>query len=1103
ERLRILCGLGRDEKTVVIATPAAAAGFTVPPGELSARTLFCKVGGTADTRTLALSLEKNGYVRSELVDEKGLFSVRGDIVDFFSPESDLPVRIELFGSEIDSVSYFDPDSQRRTGAIGEFSIIPSGEVTVGDPDALAKKLRALASSLRTKNAPKAKEILIRDAQLLEQGVRLADPDKYLPLIFERPATLFDHIGDRLLLVCDSGSVKNAFDEREKLDRETAKALFEEGVLCRGLDKYSAAFSELCAEYEKRGAVFLDNFRRGSFDTPVKHLAVYDMAPTPAWNGSAPAVLEDLESSLFNQRLNIILTGTRAAANALQKLLDEKEISNTIYSGIPNISGSDLRDYLSGRTSGGSGVMLIPGSLSSGLKLSALGVTLTACVKAERAQPAKPSRRRRNDENAFTSLEELQPGNYVVHNYHGIGVYDGIVAMESDGQKKDYIKVNYAGGDVLYVSVTELDALSKYIGNADENGEYRVRVNRLDSVSWQRTKQKVRGQLADIAEDLIRMYSDRLRSEGHAFEPDTDLQRDFELRFEYDETPSQLQAADEIKADMERPCPMDRLLCGDVGFGKTEVALRAAFKCVCEGMQVAILVPTTILAMQHYRTMLARFRDFPVNVAMLSRFCDKDEKAKVLRGLESGTTDIVVGTHSLIAGSVRFSRLGLLIVDEEQRFGVMQKEKFRSLYPSIDILTLTATPIPRTLNFALSGIRDMSSIDEAPMDRSPVQTFVIENDFGILDSAVKSELARNGQVFWLHNRISDIEKTAAMIAEANPGARVDIGHGKMGESELSEVWRRMTDNETDVLVCTTIIETGVDVPNANTLIIEDADRFGLAQLHQLRGRVGRSSRRANAYFAFNPDKEMTETARRRLEAIREYTEFGSGYKIAVRDLEIRGAGNLLGAEQHGAIAAVGYNMFIRLLREAVDVRQRGADRERLPSDLDGTDASGSEQEPSFASGLRGHAHAPSLPAASSDAQQGDNPCPVDLRLNARIPESYIKDTSQRLEMYRKVSSASDEEEFSDITDEFFDRFGEVPASVLTLLEVGRIRSRARSLGITGVKQTDRGICFYVGRQTKEQVVLLSRRLSGRAVFAAGAQNLYRYAVPPATRPDKAC
>ena len=585
-------------------------------------------------------------------------------------------------------------------------------------------------------------------------------------------------------------------------------------------------------------------------------------------------------------------------------------------------------------------------------------------------------------------------------------------------------------------------VSKYIGPREDSA---IKLNRLGGSDWQKQKTKVRTAVKDIAKELIQLYAQRMQQKGFPFPPDGEWQRDFESHFPFDETEDQLRCINEIKDDMERDVPMDRLLCGDVGFGKTEVALRAAFKCVTAGKQCAILVPTTILAWQHYQTILRRMEGFPIDVELLSRFRTPKQQDEILRRVKRGSVDLVVGTHRLVSKDVKFHDLGLVIIDEEQRFGVAQKEKLKQMCQSADVLTLSATPIPRTLNMALSGIRDMSVIEEAPHDRHPVQTYVLEYDPGVISDAIRRELRRGGQVYYLHNDVASIQSTANLIQQRVPEARIGIGHGKMTEEELSEVWRQLLDHEINVLVCTTIIETGVDVPTANTLIIENADRMGLSQLHQLRGRVGRSTRRAYAYLTYTPNKALTEIAQKRLSAIREFTEFGSGFKIAMRDLEIRGAGNVLGGEQHGHMEAVGYDMYVKLLNEAV-----------------------------------------ALMKGEAPARPVDQDCLVDMQVQAHIPESYIDSLSLRLDVYRRIAEVETQEDAMDVMDELIDRFGEPPASVKGLLDVAMLRNAAARLGITEVKQQGDSLLIYKEKFDMQQVAPLIKALGGRVLLSAGSK-----------------
>ena len=609
-----------------------------------------------------------------------------------------------------------------------------------------------------------------------------------------------------------------------------------------------------------------------------------------------------------------------------------------------------------------------------------------------------------------------------------------------GTTKDYLKVQYSGSDVLYVPVTQLDLLSRYTPPGDED---KVKLAKLGGGEWQRTRARVKKATEEMAQELIQLYARRKQAKGFAFPADGEWQQDFEARFEYDETEDQLAATAEIKNDMEHPWPMDRLLCGDVGVGKTEVALRAAFKCIMGGKQCALLAPTTLLAWQHYNTILSRMEAFPVRVELLSRFRTAKQQKEALRGLQAGSVDIIVGTHRLLSKDVRFHDLGLVIIDEEQRFGVRHKEKLKETFIGVDMLTLSATPIPRTLSMAMSGIRDMSTIEEPPFERQPVETFVLEYNPVILAEAIRKELARGGQVYYLHNRVDNIEATAARVRQMAPAARVGVAHGKMSEEELNPVWQKLLDGELDVLVCTTLIETGIDVRNCNTLIIEDADRMGLSQLYQLRGRVGRSGRRAFAYLTFRRGKVLSEVAEKRLSAIREFTSFGSGFRIAMRDLEIRGAGDILGSQQHGHMEAVGYDLYLRLLGEAVS-EQRG------------------------------------------EPVKKSNECTVDIQIGAHLPEEYIGNLSQRIDIYKKIAAIESEEDALDLTDELIDRFGDPPPSVKGLVDVALIRGTAASLGIREISQRGESMLLYPESLDLARIAPLANGLRGRVMVNAGSK-----------------
>ena len=1019
-RLGVLSKIIKGNYSAVVMSAAAAVQLTMPPEALKSRTFTIATGDEIDIEAAVDSLVKAGYTRFDQVDGTSQFAVRGGLIDIFPPGSDEPVRIELWGDTVDSITHFDIATQRRNKMVDSVEIIPSTEVLFENRTKQAKAIRALAENLKGK-AVKAREKLYADCDKLEQGISLHCNDKYLPLAYDSRG-IFDYF-EGILFVCESAKVKEKTNNAQKLLNEEIKWLLDDGVLCKGIDKFTLDFDELTAEYEKCGAVYLDSLPRGSFDTPIRHLANFRSQSLNVWSGTLNQLKDEIFPLLKTNYAVVVMAGTSRAGKALAYDINEMGFAATYYDSRPS-------QFDKGKVS------VITGTMSSGFQLSDCKFAMMTLAKSNQS---KKKHKRFSSKDAVRSLDELSKGDYIVHNVHGIGIFDGIQTMDISGVRKDYIKISYAKGDALYVPVTQLDMVSKYIG---PNNNARVKINRLGSGDWKKTKTRVRESVRDMAKELIALYAKRISTKGYAFSEDTDLQRDFELRFEYEETEDQLRCADEIKGDMEKAAPMDRLLCGDVGFGKTEVALRACFKCIGDGKQCAILVPTTVLAMQHFQTALRRMQAFPVRIEMLSRFVSPTKQKQILDDLAAGKVDLLVGTHRIISKDIQFKDLGLLVVDEEQRFGVAQKEKIKEKFPKVDVLTLSATPIPRTLNMAMSGIRDMSLLEEAPGDRYPVQTYVVEYDFGMLVEAMEKELSRGGQCYYLHNNIDTIDHVAVQIKKAIPDATIGIAHGRMSEEQLSEVWQKLINGEIDILVCTTIIETGVDVANVNTLIIENADRMGLAQLHQIRGRVGRSSRRGYAYFTFVRGKELTEIARKRLEAIREYTEFGSGFKIAMRDLEIRGAGSLLGNKQHGHMEAVGYDMYLKLLEEAV-AEEKGEKEEDT-----------TEQN-----------------------------CLIDIPVDANIPEDYITSTPIRLEMYKAIAGIRSDADANDVYDELTDRFGVPPAPVYGLVEIALMRNTALGLGINEIRQNVGSVNMYLDDVKVEYLVALNEKMRGRATFTA--------------------
>ena len=1026
-RINVLCKMADGDYTAVIACIDAAAQYTIPPYALKKATLKLSCGAVTSVEEITSALVLAGYERASQVEGPGQFAVRGGIIDFFMPDSDNPIRVELWGDEVDTLNYFDIDTQRRTDFIEEISLTPSAEIMIEDRNALADKIEHKAQLLKGKNAPKARELLFRQADDIRNGVFVGSMDKFIGLVYEQTATLFDYANpNTIFFMSESAKTRERLRSYDRLFEEELKECFAQGILCRGFETYSIDKIDINTVLGDNRFVYLENFATSGYELPINELVTFNLKQLSLWSGSVKVLLDDLQELHGKKGSVVILAGTQKAAVSLCEELHEK--------GYEAEYADDIENPADGH------IYVLPGGLSAGFEYPQTKFTLITHGIAR--STGKRKRKRDKNSQQIYSLSELSNGDYVVHSTHGIGVFRGIHKIEIQGVIKDYIKVEYAKGDTLYVPVTQLDLISKYIG-AKENSA--VKINRLGSGDWQKTKSRVRKNVKDIANELTKLYAERMAAPGHAFPPDGEWQRDFEASFEYEETDDQLRCIDEIKGDMERTAPMDRLLCGDVGFGKTEVALRAAFKCVTDSKQCVLLCPTTILAWQHYQTAMNRFEGYPVRIELLSRFRTPKQQADIIKKLAKGEIDMVIGTHRVVQKDVVFRDLGLVIIDEEQRFGVAQKERFKEVCKNVDVLTLSATPIPRTLNMAMSGIRDMSTLDEAPQDRHPVQTYVLEHDDGIIAEAIRRELRRGGQVFYLHNRVESIERCGARLASLVPEAKIAIAHGKMSENELSDIWQRMLEQEINLLVSTTIIETGIDLPNANTLIIEDADHMGLSQLHQLRGRVGRSARRAYAYFTFRPQKVLTEISQKRLNAIKDFTEFGSGFKIAMRDLELRGAGNVLGAQQHGHMEDVGYDMYLKLLGEAL--KEAKGEKKNDFTELE---------------------------------------CLVDVQVQAHIPESYIESLGQRLDIYKRISDIRTQTDARDVADELIDRFGEPPKSVLGLINVALTRSMAALKGIYEIKQQGTSLLLYINNIKNPFVGEIISRFKGSAFLNAGSK-----------------
>ena len=1010
KRLRLLYGLASGTVRTLIASVDALCLRTMPREVLYGACVTLRTGAEYDLDELTARLTRAGYSRTSLVEGAGQFALRGGILDVYSPAFDQPVRAEFFGDELDAMGFFDPITQRRTENTDEAVLLPVAETIAAlHPDGiegLCGELEALIARQKRRKTPNEAlmQTLAADVERLRNGAAFAAADRYLSLIYPQKVTAANYISkDAAVFFCDHGNLVRAAKARAEDLGLSLDSFLESGKLAGELCDFMDSPEELAECFTQSGVIYFDSFLSARFpeSLPPKRIFSITAKQLPGYGGNLETAVQDLKHYAKNDFGCLVLCGGQRRGEILKGMLAEQ--------------GVDALLAFPAKTLPQAGqILLTDGSLPAGLEYPELKLAvltegqLMARQPAKKARPKKATNRRKLD-----SFTDLTPGDLVVHEHHGIGRYVGMEQMKVDGAVKDYVKIAYQGTDFLYVPATQLDLVSKYISGSGEDAP--VRLNKLGGDQWQKAKAKAKAAAKDLAKGLIQLYAARKRLPGFAFAADSPWQQEFEESFEYAETDDQLRCIDEIKHDMESPAPMDRLLCGDVGFGKTEVALRAAMKCILDGKQVAILVPTTVLAQQHYVTATSRFGSFPVTVDVLSRFRTPAQQKKTLFDLESGKIDLIIGTHKLLQKSVRFKDLGLLIIDEEQRFGVTHKERLKEISRGVDVLTLSATPIPRTLNMALSGLRDMSTIEEPPQDRYPVQTFVLEHNERLLDDAIRRELERGGQVYYLHNRIENIDRCAAQLKERLPDAEIAVAHGKMNEEQLGDVMQRMAEGEVQVLVCTTIIETGLDIPNVNTLIIEDADRLGLAQLHQLRGRVGRSSRHAYAYLTFRRGKVLSEIAEKRLSAIREYAEFGSGFKIAMRDLEIRGAGDLLGAEQSGHMLSVGYDMYLKLLEDAV-LEERGEK---------------AMQEPE---------------------------CTADLNVTANIAKSYVTSGEQRMDLYRRMAAIRTEADAEDLLDEIVDRYGDPPRGVMNLIAIALLRARAAACGITEITQKDASVIF---------------------------------------------
>lgn len=997
QRIEALNYWSKNKNGIMIAPMAGLRKILPSKEQWSSYQIKLTTGEDIGIEALLLQLVKMGYVRSGMVSTPGEFSMRGGILDIYPLTETDPVRIELFDTEVDSIRYFSLDDQRSKNKVNEIYIGPATELPIEDDQfhLIIQKLQdSLATSLTKMKDAKLKGQLSQNIGFeLEQLRNGQKPDqlfKYLSFAYRN--SLIDYLPQQGLIFIDEISrVHEMNDSLEKEEAEWYTSLLSEGMIVHDV-KISHQLTSILHK-QPHPIVYLSLFLRHVPNTNPQNILNVSCKQMQSFHGQMNVLKTEIDRWKKGKFSILLLGSDEERVKKLQRVLDDYDIE-----------AATLRaeqELLPGV------VQIAQGGIQTGFELPLQKVVVITEQELFNKK-TKISTRRQKLSNAerIKSYSELKVGDYVVHVNHGIGKYLGIETLTINGIHKDYLHLRYQGSDKLYVPVEQIDLVQKYVGSEGKE----PKIYKLGGTDWKRVKKKVESSVQDIADDLIKLYAEREAAVGYAFAPDSDMQREFETNFPYQETEDQLRSIQEIKKDMERARPMDRLLCGDVGYGKTEVAIRAAFKAIADGKQVALLVPTTILAQQHFETMRERFQEYPINIGLLSRFRTRKQQNDTIKGLKDGTVDIVVGTHRLLSKDIIYRDIGLLIIDEEQRFGVTHKEKIKQLKTNIDVLTLTATPIPRTLHMSMLGVRDLSVIETPPENRFPVQTYVMEYNGGLVREAIERELARDGQVYFLYNRVEDITRKAEEISMLVPEARVACAHGQMTENELESVMLSFLSGEFDVLVSTTIIETGVDIPNVNTLIVFDADRMGLSQLYQLRGRVGRSNRVAYAYFTYRKDKVLTEVAEKRLQAIKEFTELGSGFKIAMRDLSIRGAGNLLGAQQHGFIDSVGFDLYSQMLKEAIEERKAGHEVEEHRS------------------------------------------VEIDLEVDAYIPDIYISDGHQKIEMYKRFRGLLTLEDIEELQEEMVDRFGEYPDEVAYLFQIAEMKVYALQSGIELIRQS---------------------------------------------------
>lgn len=1019
ERIETLNRIKNGNVDIIVTTVESCMQEMISQNDLYSNTIEFKFEKEYNFEEIKEKLVKLGYERAELIEGKGQFSVRGDIIDI-AITNVKGVRIEFWGEEIDSIRYFNISSQRSTEELKEFKVYPAHEYLLTD------SIQNICEKIKNEYLEENENVL-NDIEQINEGNYLSKIDKYINLFYNKTETFLDYLPKETVIFIDEiGKIKARLDNIKNDSIILAQALIEKNRIVPEILKNLKNYEQIEEKISKEQCIYLEK-QDIAFNRP--NMYRFTFKELNFYKSTIEQLIEKAMESLSDNKKVIVLSGNEENSKKLVSLFGEKEIPHKYIENLNQKIEAGM-------------VVITKGNLSSGFEsfdLELVVITTSDIFSSDKKKRKTMSSNFKQGEKVVFS--DLKIGDYVVHRTNGIGQFIGVNTIRTGSVTKDYIKIKYKGEDVLYVPTNSLDNVRKFIGA----GEQIPKLNKLGSKEWENTKAKVKKNLREVAQNLIELYAKRKNAKGYSFSPDTAWQKQFEDDFEYVETDDQLRCIEEVKKDMEKDIPMDRLLCGDVGYGKTEVAIRAAFKAVMDQKQVAYLVPTTVLANQQYETFKARMENFPIRVEVLNRFKTAKEQKEVIKKLELGEVDVVIGTHRILSKDVIFKDLGLLIIDEEHRFGVKDKEKIKELKNTVDVLTMTATPIPRTLHMSIVGIRDMSVIYEPPQNRKPVQTYVLEYDDEVIQEAITKELERNGQVFYLFNNVEQIIRKAEDISELVPEAKVEYAHGQMSGKELEEIMERFVTGEINVLVCTTILESGIDIPNANTIIVENADRLGLAQLYQVRGRVGRGNTQAFAYITYKRDKLLSEVADKRLKAIKEFTEFGSGFKIAMRDLEIRGAGSLLGEIQHGHMEQVGYDTYCNLLDQVVKSMQGIEVKEE------------------------------------KDIQ-------IDLNVSSYIPDEYIENTAQKIEIYQNIAISKTEEDIIDVIDEVTDRFGTMPKEIENLLDIARIKILCKQTGVLKISQRASNIVFYFDMELfKPEIVnKLVEEYKDRIKFSQGVE-----------------